>query len=231
VIWLWWHGFVGAARRYRLRTLVQMLAIAVGVALGYAVSLVNHAALAEFSSALRSINGEPDAAVAGTRAGFPEALFARVGAHPDVAAASPVLETDVLVLGTGEARPPRLLVVGLDVLRAARFSTALLPRPAGDGDGRFALFGDGIHLSPAALERFGVQPGARLRVRAGDRVVELAVAGTLPGARPGSLVGVMAARPAGAADPHRPPSPGGPHAKGAGGRAGAAGRGGPVGAG
>lgn len=191
MIWLWWHGFVGAMRLHRLRTLVQVLAIAVGVALGYAVSLVNHAALSEFSSALRSINGEPDGTVAGSRAGFPEALFGQVGTDPDVAVASPVLETDVLVLGTEATRPPRLLIVGLDVLRAAHFSTALLPLPAGDGGGRFALFDDGIYLSPAALERFGVKPKDRLRVQAGDRVVELAVAGTLPGARPGSLVGVM----------------------------------------
>ena len=39
--WLAWHVIAGYARQHRLRTLVQIVAIAVGVALGYAVQLIN----------------------------------------------------------------------------------------------------------------------------------------------------------------------------------------------
>ena len=121
--WLWWHVSAGHARTHRLRTLVQVLAIAVGVALGYAVSLINTAALAEFNAALREVNGEADAAIEGPRSGFDEQLFARVAAHPGVALASPVLATDVLVIGN-EARLP---ILGVDALRAGWVTPGLLP--------------------------------------------------------------------------------------------------------
>ncbi len=193
--WLWWHVGVGHARAHRLRTLVQVLAIAVGVALGYAVSLINTAALAEFNAALREVNGEADAAIEGPRSGFDEGLFARVAADPRVELASPVLATDALVTGSDA----RLTVLGVDILRAAWVTPGLLPEPpsAAGGSGgddttsRFDLFGDGIFLSPAALERFGVRPGDELQVQAGDRRVTLTVRGSLPSARPGRLLGVM----------------------------------------
>ena len=196
MLWLWWHVSAGYARTHRLRTVVQVLAIAVGVALGYGVSLINTAALAEFNAALREVNGEADAAIEGPRSGFDEQLFARVAAHPGVELASPVLTTDVLVIG----KDARLTVLGVDALRAGWVTPGLLPdfssaAPAaadgGETAARFALFGDGIFLSPAALERFGVQPGGEIQVQAGDRRVTLPVRGNLSGARPGRLLGVM----------------------------------------
>jgi len=195
MLWLWWHVSAGHARTHRLRTVVQVLAIAVGVALGYAVSLINTAALAEFDAALREVNGEADAAIEGPRGGFDEALFARVATHPGVELASPVLATDVLVIG----KDARLPVLGIDALRAGWVTPGLLPgfsagqsrAGSADATARFALFADGIFLSPAALERFGVQAGGTIEVQAGDRRVTLAVRGSLPGTRPGRLLGVM----------------------------------------
>ena len=55
-----------------------MLAIALGVALGYAVQLVNRAALNEFSAALQLLSGEADLVVRGPRSGFDEALYPRL---------------------------------------------------------------------------------------------------------------------------------------------------------
>jgi putative ABC transport system permease protein len=195
MLWLWWHVSAGYARTHRLRTLVQMLAIAVGVALGYSVSLINTAALAEFNAALREVNGEADAAIEGSRGGFAEQLFARVAAHPGVALASPVLATDVLVT----ASDARLPILGVDALRAGWVTPGLLPdfssgQPQADDAkpaSRFALFADGIFLSPAALERFGVRAGDALQVQAGDQRVTLTVRGSLPATRPGRLLGVM----------------------------------------
>ena len=193
MLWIWWQLIIRYAWTYRLRTAVQVLAITVGVALGYAVSLINTSALAEFNAALREINGEADAVIEGSRAGFDEQLFARVAAHPDVLLASPVLATDVLVPGKADDRSPRLTVLGIDVLRAARLSPKLLPQPQSPAEdaSRFAIFDDGIFLSPSALERFDVQPGDTLEVQAGSGTVALKVRGTLPGVRAGSLLGVM----------------------------------------
>ena len=48
----------------RTATALSTLAIALGVALGYAIHLINAAALADFSQAMKSVQGEPDAVIA-----------------------------------------------------------------------------------------------------------------------------------------------------------------------
>ena len=188
--WLAWYALAGYARQHRLRTAVQIVAIALGVALGYAVQLVNTSALAEFASAVRAVTGRADASITGPRDGFDEQVFARAVAHPAVELANPVLEADVPVLDTGDARPPLLPIVGLDVLRAAALSDSLLPVPM-EGVPRLAIVGDGIFLSPAALERLKLRVGDRIGVLAGKGAISLDIVGTVPGARTGQLIGVM----------------------------------------
>lgn len=189
--WLSQHVIAGYARQHKLRAVVGVLAIAVGVALGYAVHLINSAALAEFSAAVRSVTGQADATVTGPRAGFDEALFARVAARPEVELASPLLEVEVPVIGTPEPRPPVLTVIGVDAFRAAALAPALIGRPHEAAAGRFALLDDGVFLSPGALQRVGLAPGDRLRVQVGANTMALPVVGTLPNAREGQLLAVM----------------------------------------
>ena len=47
-------------RQHPWRNLAAMLAVMLGVALAFSVHLINASALSEFSSAVRSVNGEPD---------------------------------------------------------------------------------------------------------------------------------------------------------------------------
>ncbi|MEY2897142.1 MAG: hypothetical protein RL669_1411 [Pseudomonadota bacterium] len=192
--WLLAHVIGGQSRLHPLRALVQVVAIALGVALGYCVHLINTSALAEFGAAVRQVTGQADASIAGTREGFDEQVYARVLAHPAVELASPVLELDAAVVGAqvdlSREREAQLPIVGIDVLRAAALGVGVLPRPA-EGAGRWALFDEGVFLSPAALARFGVAPGDTLRVQVGARVVALRIAGTVPGARAGQVLGVM----------------------------------------
>ena len=190
MLWLAWHVIAGYARHHRLRTLVQIIAIAVGVALGYAVHLINSSALNEFSSAVRSATGQADASITGSTAGFDDRLLERVIAHPSVELASPRLSITAAVLGTGAETAPLLTIVGLDAFRAAALSSNLLPVPA-RADSRFALIDDGIFLSPAAFQKFGLGVGDVLRVQVTDRVVAIKVVGTLPGAATEQLIGVM----------------------------------------
>jgi hypothetical protein len=72
------------------RALVAVLAIAVGVALGLAVQLVNGAALGSFGRAMASVTGQAELIVRGaTSAGLDEALYPAIARLPGVAAASP----------------------------------------------------------------------------------------------------------------------------------------------
>src|SRR5256884_4519059 len=102
--------------QHKGRLALSVLAIALGVALGYAVQLINQAAINEFAAAVQTLSGEADLAVRGSRAGFDESLYPRIARLPEVAVARPGLE--------GGARLPRrrgpLRVLGVDLFLAGR---------------------------------------------------------------------------------------------------------------
>ena len=79
-------------RHHPGRHAVALLAVALGVALAGSVQIINESALAEFSQALRSVNGQPDAVlVSDASEGFDDALYARLALDESVAVVSPVL--------------------------------------------------------------------------------------------------------------------------------------------
>jgi hypothetical protein len=107
-----------------------------GVALALAVHLINASALAEFSSAVSAVNGQPDLELR-ARQGLLDDALEHVAPRPGVAQASPVLE-----LSTSGARPRHghgVRLVGVDALSVAAVSPALMPRTGkqtGDEDNR-----------------------------------------------------------------------------------------------
>ena len=96
---IWRLLFFSQLREQPGRSFITVLAIALGVALGTAVYLVNSAALNDFGLATKRLVGESDVIVRGAREGFPEQLFAQLARNPKVAIASPVLELDVALAG------------------------------------------------------------------------------------------------------------------------------------
>ena len=103
-------------------TLVSVMAIALGVALGYAVQLINRTAANEFSQALYTLSGDADLTVRGARAGFDEAVYPPIAQLPEVAVASPALEVDARLPGRDEP----LQLLGLDAFRAGRLQPGLV---------------------------------------------------------------------------------------------------------
>jgi putative ABC transport system permease protein len=207
--WLWLAA--GQWRAAPGRALTSVLAVAIGVALALAIHLVNASALEEFRQAIATVNGEAHAQIRARAESFDEATWARLSDSPieGLAAASPVIETEVTVAGVvradatpASARPapdsrplPRTLrLVAIDPFAAAAVTLALLPRPADEGSGGSgsSLFDpDAVFLSQAALEAFGVGTGDTLSLRVGLATVPLRVAGTVPGAAPGQRLAVM----------------------------------------
>src|SRR3989442_12658917 len=90
----------------RGRALLSVLGIALGVALGYGVYLVNRAAVDELAAAVRGLAGEADLEVRGGRGGFPEALYPAIPRLPGVASVSPGLELDAGLAGTERTNRP-----------------------------------------------------------------------------------------------------------------------------
>ena len=163
-------------RHHPWRNLAALLAVMLGVALAFAVQLINQSALSEFSSAVRAVNGEADFELRGQRAGFDEALYARVARHPQVAIASPIVEIDTYGFDAAGERVP-LKLIGLDALVVAGIAPALLPRPDANAD-RMAMLDPGaLFLNPAARQRLA--PGSILRVQTNSGITALAVAGSV----------------------------------------------------
>ena len=142
-------------RRTRGRALLSVAGIALGVALGYAVFLVNRAAIEDLAASVRLLAGQASLQVRGGRTGFSEALYPQVARLPGVAWVNPGLELEAGIAGTERT----IRVIGLDALR--------LGRPE-------LLAPDKVLLSQAAAE-LGQE---RLRLVVGPRIVELEVAGT-----------------------------------------------------
>ena len=174
------------------RVIVAALAIAVGVALGFAVHLVNLSALDEFGRAIHAVNGESDLQVHSTTpAGFAEALYPSLARVPGIAVASPVVE---LRARAGRGPDDGFTLLGLDVLRAAAATPSLV---AGDLSGaglgaRTTPFDDqAIQLSPAVLRALGRRPGDRIELFAAGHSAQFRIAGVLSNVGEEQRIGVV----------------------------------------
>jgi putative ABC transport system permease protein len=174
-------------RHHGLRHSAAVLAVLLGVALAFAVHLINESALSEFSTAVRAVSGEADLQLRSAHGALDEALYPLVARDRHVLIASPVIDLRVQV---GD-KPLRIL--GLDPLVAAPMTPGLLPKLAGGilkSEGRMTLFAPRvIFLNGLARRSLGVEPGADIAVQAGLHEIRLKVVGTVASA--GESMGVM----------------------------------------
>ncbi len=189
-------------RHHPWRNAAAIVAVMLGVALAFAVHLINASALDEFAQAARSINGQPDIELrnlaAGPGGGFDEAVYVRVAGHPDVAVASPVLEISTYAIGTSGNRHA-LRILGVDAFVAARISPQLMPQPqaaasvdgnAGDSfDALAVLAPQSLFLNASAQSLLQVRPGGSVQVQAALSLQALKVRGSV--AAPGGALAVM----------------------------------------
>ncbi|MDP9933393.1 FtsX-like permease family protein [Variovorax paradoxus] len=180
-------------RHHPWRNAAAVLAVMLGVALAFSVQLINASALDEFSSAVRSVNGQPDLEVRAVQGSFDEAVFARLAQHPQVTLASPVLEFQGLALA-GERQVP-MRVIGIDALALPTIAPALMPQPRKNAD-RFAILAPGhVFLNTAARNLLGLpveatEGGAEsVQLRSGSAWQRLEVAGHV--AASGTALAVM----------------------------------------
>jgi putative ABC transport system permease protein len=160
----------GSLAQNHARTALAVLAIALGVALGFAVQLINQTAVNELGQSVRTLSGDADLEVRGPRAGFDEALYADVARTPGVAVASPVVEVDAKVAG----RTDVLRIIGIDAFRAALIQPGLIAATAERID---TLRPDLAFLSPAAMRALEVGVGDTVTLQVGLHEVPLRVAG------------------------------------------------------
>lgn len=178
----------GEWRFHPARFVTTAIAIAVGVALGFAVHLVNNSALTSFDGAVRGVSGAAEMSVRATSPlGVDERLYPRVASAVGVLDASPVVRLDARI---GDAK---LTMLGLDVLRAGAVTPSLVGiAPRGPDAGSDTVFDEAsLFLSRTALAQAHAAVGDRVTVTANGRAVSLNITGTLPGADAEAAVGVV----------------------------------------
>ncbi len=165
------------------RNAAAVAAVMLGVALAFATHLINASALSEFSTAVRAVNGQPDLELRAVQGSFDENIFELVASHPQVAAASPVIELASYAIA--DNKRSALRVVGLDALVIAQLAPALMPVPSKDAD-RFALFTPGaVFLNGAARQALP----DNFKLQSGLQLLDVTVAGSV--AAGGAALAVM----------------------------------------
>jgi putative ABC transport system permease protein len=151
------------------------VAIALGVALGLAVHLINRVAADEVQLAARSLFGIADLSVQGGGAGLDEALYPTLARLPMVAVASPVVEVRARLPDRGRT----LQLLGIDPFRVRELQAPLAPLGATAVRTTGMLAEDSVWLSPAAAEALDLAE-ATIPVQVGLETQGLRVAGLLP---------------------------------------------------
>lgn len=167
----------GPARRTPGRTVLSVLAIALGVALGLAIYLINRAAADEVSLASRSLFGLADLAVEGTGDGFDEMVYPRIAMLAGVAAASPVVEVRARLADRRSA----LTFSGVDMFRARELQPSLANalQPA-VGNALGLLDSRAVFVNAVTARNLNLDVDDTLAVQVGLERVEFNVAGLLP---------------------------------------------------
>ena len=160
------------------RNAAAVAAVMLGVALAFATHLINASALSEFSTAVRSVNGQPDLELRATQGTFDEANFEKIASDPQVSVASPVLELASYALPNlsgNDSKRSALKVVGLDALVVAQLAPALMPQPDNNAD-RSALFSPGaVFLNATARQALT----GTFKIQSGLQLIDVKVAGSV----------------------------------------------------
>jgi putative ABC transport system permease protein len=178
-------------RHHPWRQAAAVLAVALGVALAFAVQLINASALAEFDTAVHAASGAPDFSLRPRDGLLAEDLYPRVALAPGVAQASPVIDLAVGLRGA-DGQPHVAHLLGLDALVAPFISPGWLVQPAAGGAGAApaaplaALDPDLVFVNASARALLGSADHATLLVD--GRAHTFAIGGRIGAAGPPLLV-------------------------------------------
>jgi putative ABC transport system permease protein len=155
-------------RHHPWRQAAAVLAVALGVALAFAVQLINASALSEFETAVHAASGTPDFSIRSRDGLLPEDLYARAAMAPGVARASPVIDLAVALRGT-DAQPHPAHLLGLDAFVAPWISPGWLAQPETQAASGNAVAA-GAPLSALDPDRVFVNAAARALLGTADHV-------------------------------------------------------------
>lgn len=175
---VWQAAVFGPMLRSPGRTLLSVIVIALGVALGLAVHVINRTAADEISRAARSLFGLADFAIEARAGGFDERLYPQVARVAGVAAVSPVVEIQAKLAD----RRGTLKVLGMDAFRARELQPSLVNLAPTLSGGALTIGEQALVLSASAARDLELAVGDTIDLLVGTRRERFRIAGVLPGA-------------------------------------------------
>ena len=173
---VWDAAVLAPMRRTPGRTGLAIFVIALGVALGFAVYLINRSAATEISRAARSLFGLADFAIEGGAGGFDENLYPQLARLNGIAAVSPVVEVEAKLAD----RRGTLKVVGIDSFRSKQLQPSLANLAPTLARGGGAIGTDALFLSASAARDLQLHEGDAIELQVGMKSVRFIVAAVLP---------------------------------------------------
>jgi putative ABC transport system permease protein len=102
-------------RQRPIRSTLTVIGVAIGVAAWLAIRLANVEVFRVFQESVDTVVGHTTIQISGGKGGFDERVISQVRNHPDVVAASPLLQVSGIVLNEGQDRKP-MIIWGLDFI-------------------------------------------------------------------------------------------------------------------
>ncbi len=185
LVWLLRDVTLPSLRRHRLRAMLTLVGVVVGVQLVLTIQLVNRATLRSFEDTLGTLGGHADLELSNGDVGVSEGMIEALAADPGVASVS------ALVRGTLATRFGTLTVFGVDLLADQALRERQFPRRhvhLGD-ELRFVNADDSIALATPFAAAAELAPGASFEATGPSGPTRLVVRGTLDPVGPATLFG------------------------------------------
>ncbi|MBA2622276.1 MAG: ABC transporter permease, partial [Chthoniobacterales bacterium] len=150
--------------RHRLLALLNVLSVALGVAVYLAIQIANHSANRAFAATIDVVAGKAELQITGAITGLPDAIFPAVARHSGIAAATPLVRG---VVSLPDLPGEYLQVLGVDIFTNTPFRTFELTNfQAGDFDvQRWLGDGQGIAVAEEFARQHQLKAGDMLRAQ------------------------------------------------------------------
>jgi putative ABC transport system permease protein len=150
-------------RHKKLRALLTLLGVAVGIALFSSILLINKATLSAFKENVTAVSGQTDIVISGGKTGFPEDRLEIVGSLPEVKSAVPVIEENARLMGLEPSEP--LNILGVDLLRESSVrSYKLSDSQIMDDPLIFLNQPDSMIISKTIANRYGLKIDSKIKL-------------------------------------------------------------------
>jgi putative ABC transport system permease protein len=168
-------------RKHRLRTVLTLAGIVIGVAVFVGMHAANQNVVRAFQQTVDRIAGKAHLQISAGETGFPEEVLETVQAIRQVAAAAPVIEAVLRTAGPGEGN---LLVLGVDMTGDRSLRDYDLEGQDDDAIEDPLVFlaqPDSLMLSKSFVERNGITRGQRLMLDTMEGPRQFTVRGIMKG--------------------------------------------------